>query len=528
VALSSDEKTLFIANADNNCLALFDVSTPGSGISKGFIPTAWYPTCVRIAKGKILVSNGKGSSSRANPYGPNPNRKGDEVVYQAAGKEHKIKEQYIGGLFRGTLEIMNIPDAGQMSLFSQVVYKNTPYNKNTELISEGTTGNPIPMKVGDTSPIKHIFYIIKENRTYDQVLGDIPEGNGDPDLVLFGEKVTPNQHALAREFVLLDNFYVNGEVSADGHNWTMGAYATDFLEKNWPTSYGGRGGSYPGEGKMAIANNKDGFMWDDCARNGVSYRSYGEFVDDNVPSIPVLKNHFCTSYIGWDLSVRDTVRFRLWKHDFDSLLSANSLPMFNSLRFPNDHTEGLNLNRPTPFAHVADNDLAVGLFVDYLSHSRVWKNSLIIIVEDDAQNGPDHVDAHRSTAYLAGGYVKKGFVDHTAYTTTSLLRTMELILGLPPMSQYDAPAVPLWRCMNSTADHPSFKVRPCQIDLNLKNIAENRWQRKSQKFDFTKEDIVNDAEFNEVIWKAVKGPDSPCPPTVHAAFFIPDDKKDKD
>jgi hypothetical protein len=202
--------------------------------------------------------------------------------------------------------------------------------------------------------------------------------------------------------------------------------------------------------------------------------------------------------------------------------------MFNSLRFPNDHTEGLNLNRPTPFAHVADNDLAVGLFVDYLSHSRVWKNSLIIIVEDDAQNGPDHVDAHRSTAYLAGGYVKKGFVDHTAYTTTSLLRTMELILGLPPMSQYDAPAVPLWRCMNSTADHPSFKVRPCQIDLNLKNIAENRWQRKSQKFDFTKEDIVNDAEFNEVIWKAVKGPDSPCPPTVHAAFFIPDDKKDKD
>jgi YVTN family beta-propeller protein len=528
VALSSDEKTLFIANADNNCLALFDVSTPGSAISKGFIPTAWYPTCVRIAKDKILISNGKGLSSRANPYGPNPNRKGDEVVYQTAGKEHKIKEQYIGGLFRGTLEILNIPDAGQMSLFSQVVYKNTPYNKNTELISEGTTGNPIPMKVGDNSPIKHIFYIIKENRTYDQVLGDIPEGNGDPDLVLFGEKITPNQHALAREFVLLDNFYVNGEVSADGHNWTMGAYATDYLEKNWPTSYGGRGGSYPGEGKMAIANNKDGFLWDDCARNGISYRSYGEFVDDNVPSIPVLKNHFCTSYIGWDLSVRDTVRFRLWKHDFDSLLSANSLPMFNSLRFPNDHTEGLSLNRPTPFAHVADNDLAVGLFVDYLSHSRVWKNSLIIIVEDDAQNGPDHVDAHRSTAYLAGGYVKKGFVDHTAYTTTSLLRTMELILGLPPMSQYDAPAVPLWRCMNSTPNHPSFRVRPCQIDLNLKNIAENRWQRKSQKFDFTKEDIVSDAEFNEVIWKAVKGPDSPCPPTVHAAFFMPDNKKDKD
>jgi hypothetical protein len=528
VALSSDEKTLFVANADNNCLAVFDVSSPGSSISKGFIPTAWYPTCVRIAKNKILVSNGKGLSSHANPYGPNPNREGDEVVYQAAGKEHKIKEQYIGGLFRGTLEILNIPDAGQMSLYSQIVFKNTPYNKNTELISEGATGNPIPLRVGDPSPIKHIFYIIKENRTYDQVLGDIPEGNGDHDLVLFGENITPNQHALAREFVLLDNFYVDGEVSADGHNWTMGAYATDFLEKNWPTSYGGRGGSYPGEGKMVIANNKDGFLWDDCARNGVSYRSYGEFVDGNIPSIPVLKNHFCTSYIGWDLSVRDTVRFRLWKHDFDSLLSVNALPMFNSLRFPNDHTEGLSLNRPTPFAHAADNDLAVGLFVDYLSHSKIWKNSLVIIVEDDAQNGPDHVDAHRSTAYLAGGYVKEGFVDHTAYTTTSLLRTMELILGLPPMTQYDAPAVTLWRCMNNTPDHPSFKARPCQIDLNLKNTAENRWQRKSQEFDFSKEDMVSDAEFNEVIWKAVKGPDSPCPPTVHAAFFMPDNKKDKD
>ncbi len=200
---------------------------PGSGKSKGFIPTAWYPTCVRIANNKILVSNGKGLSSHANPYGPNPNRKGDEVVYQSGGKEHKIKEQYIGGLLRGTLQILNTPAAKQMTVYSQVVYRNTPYNKKTELVSEGAKGNPIPMKVGDASPIKYVFYIIKENRTYDQVLGDMPEGNGDPKLVLFGENITPNQHALAREFVLLDNFYVNGEVSADGHNWTMGAYATD-------------------------------------------------------------------------------------------------------------------------------------------------------------------------------------------------------------------------------------------------------------------------------------------------------------
>jgi YVTN family beta-propeller protein len=529
VALSKDEKTLFIANADNNCLAVFDVSAPGTSISKGYIPSGWYPTCVRTAKNKILISNGKGVTSRANPYGPNPNRKGQVVVYQEGGIEHKIKVQYIGGLFRGTLNILPVPDDSQMAQYSKAVYNNTPYNKKTELLSEGAEGNPIPKKIGDKSPIKYIFYIIKENRTYDQVLGDMPEGNGDPGLVLFGEKITPNQHALAREFVLLDNFYVNGEVSADGHNWTMGAYATDYLEKNWPTSYGGRGGSYPGEVAREIANNKNGFLWDYCKRAGVSYRTYGEFIgDDGFPTIPVLKNHFCPYFTPWVQSVRDTVRFRQWKRDFDSLLAVNSVPQLSTIRFINDHTEGLKLNTPTPFAHVADNDLAVGMFVNYLSHSPIWKESLVIIVEDDAQNGPDHVDAHRSLAFLAGGYVKTGFVDHTAYTTTSLLRTIELILGLPPMSQYDAAANSLWRCFNNTPGHQPFISKPIHVDLNDKNLAENKWQQISETFDFTAEDKINDAEFNEVIWKAVKGLDSPCPPAVRSAFFMPDNRKDKD
>jgi YVTN family beta-propeller protein len=528
VALSNDEKTLYIANADNNCLAVFDISVPGSSKNKGFIPTGWYPSCVRVANNKILVSNGKGLSSHANPYGPNPARNGDEVVYQAGGMDHKIREQYIGGLFRGTLSVLNIPDAAHLALYSKAVYNNTPYNKKTELISEGISGNPIPTKVGDSSPIKHVFYIIKENRTYDQVLGDIPEGNGDPNLVLFGENITPNQHAIAREFVLLDNFYVNGEVSADGHNWTMGAYATDYLEKNWPTSYGGRGGEYPGEGSREIANNKDGFLWDNCKRNGVTYRTYAEFMGDKEPNIPVLRDHFCSKFSSWDLSVRDTIRFRQWKNDFDSLMTVNAVPSFSSIRFTNDHTEGLSRNKPTPFAHVADNDLAVGLFVDYLSHSSIWQNSLVLVVEDDAQNGPDHVDAHRSPAYIAGGYVKKGLVDHTVYSTASVLRTMELILGLPPMTQYDASAVPLWRCMNNQPDHPAYSVRPCRVDLNAKNIAENIWQKKSEKFDFTKEDLANDSEFNEILWKAVKGLDSPCPPSVRAAFFKPDNKAEKD
>ena len=459
VALSKDEKSLYIANADNNCLSVFDISIPGASKSKGFIPTGWYPTCVRIVKNKILVSNGKGITSKANPYGPNPTRKGEEVVYQAAGKELKIKQQYIGGLFWGTLQILNIPDVKQMALYSKAVYDNTPYIKEKEMISEGSAGNPVPQKVGDPSPIKYIFYIIKENRTYDQVLGDIKEGNGDPSLVLFGENITPNQHAIAREFVLLDNFYVNGEVSADGHNWTMGAYATDFLEKTWPTSYGGRGGTFPGEGKRQIANNKNGFLWDACKRVGVTYRSYGEFIENNKASVPVLKDHFSRPFPEWGMGVRDTVRFSRWKHDFDSLLAINALPQLNTIRMGNNHTEGLNLGKPTPFAHVADNDLAVGLFLDYLSHSPVWKESLVLIVEDDAQNGPDHVDAHRSPAFLAGGYVKKGFVDHTAYSTTSFLRTIELILGVPPMSQYDASAVPVWRSLNNTPDHRSIQCQ---------------------------------------------------------------------
>jgi YVTN family beta-propeller protein len=528
VALSKDEKSLYIANADNNCLSVFDISIPGASKSKGFIPTGWYPTCVRIVKNKILVSNGKGLTSKANPYGPNPTRVGGEVVYQAAGKEQKIKQQYIGGLFWGTLQILKIPDVKQMALFSKAVYDNTPYIKEKELISEGMAGNPVPQKIGDPSPIKYIFYVIKENRTYDQVLGDLPQGNGDPNLVLFGENITPNQHAIAKEFVLLDNFYVNGEVSADGHNWTMGAYATDFLEKTWPTSYGGRGGTYPGEGKRLIANNKNGFLWDACKRAGVSYRSYGEFIENNKPSVPVLKDHFCKSFPEWGMSVRDTIRFNRWKHDFDSLLAINALPQLNTIRMGNNHTEGLSLGKPTPFAHVADNDLAAGLFLDHLSHSKVWKESLVLIVEDDAQNGPDHVDAHRSPAFLAGGYVKKGFVDHTAYSTTSFLRTIELILGVAPMSQYDASAIPVWRSLNNMPDHPAFNARPSNIDLNLKNIVVSEWQKKSEKFDFTIEDNVNDADFNEVIWRAVKGLDSPCPPAVRAAFFMPVDKKDKD
>ena len=517
VALSEDEKTLYIANADNNCLTLFDVRSPGTSKSLGFIPTGWYPTAVRVFGKNIFVANGKGLSSMANPYGPNPARERQKVAYQQGDTTKPIDVQYIGGLFRGTLSIIPIPNEKQLSIYSQAVYRNTPYTKEQELLAKGEAGNPIPQKIGDPSPIKHVFYIIKENRTYDQVLGDIREGNGDTSLVLFGERITPNQHALTNEFVLLDNFYVDGEVSADGHNWSTGAYATDFLEKTWPTSYGGRGGNYDAEGNRAAANNKN-FIWDICKKNNVSYRTYGEFADGYKPNIPSIGGHFCPYFTSWDQTVRDTTRFFQWKREFDSLLAANSVPQFNSLRFINDHTEGLKKDRPSPFAHVADNDLAVGMFIEYLSKSSIWNESAVFILEDDAQNGPDHVDAHRSPVYVAGGLVKRKFVDHTSYTTSSVLRTIELILGLPPMSQYDAAATPMWKCFTSEVNNTPFIALPTNVDLNEKNVALNEWQRKSEEFDFTMEDRASDQEFNEVLWVAVKGENVPFPAINRAAF----------
>lgn len=526
VALSEDGNTLYIANADNNCLAVFDVSKPGFSKSKGFIPTGWYPTNVKVIGNKIFVSNGKGFSSKANPFGPNPTKEKGEVLWH--GADTSTKEQYIGGLFKGTMSIINVPSEKQLSSYSQVVYRNTPYNKDRETSSKGEPGNPIPMRVGEQSPIKYVFYIIKENRTYDQVLGDVRGGNGDSSLVLFGEKITPNQHNLVREFVLLDNFYVAGEVSADGHNWSMGAYATDYLEKHWPTNYSDRGGNYDAEGTRQIANNKNGFIWDHCKRNGVTYRTYGEFADDYKANIPVLEHHFCPYFTSWDQKVRDTTRFYQWRREFDSLLAANAVPQFNSIRFINDHTEGLAKGRPTPFAHVADNDLAVGLFIEHLSRSKIWKETAVFIVEDDAQNGPDHVDAHRTTAYVAGGFVKRRYVDHTMYSTSSMLRTIELILGMPSMTQFDAAAEPMWKCFQSTADLTPFKAVPANIDITAKNTAMNEWQRRSEKFNLTKEDAVPDLEFNMVLWHGIKGDQVPFPGPKRAAFLKARDKKDED
>lgn len=518
LALSDDEKTLYVANADNNCLAVFNVSTPGKSRSKGFIPTGWYPTNVRVSGKKIYVSNGKGFNSMANPYGPQPVKKTDNSGLHTGVTEQR-EVQYIGGLFKGTLSIIDQPDDLKLEYYSKQVYANTPYNKQTETLSKGLKDNPVPNIQGAKSPIKYVFYVIKENRTYDQVFGDMKEGNGDPNLCLFPEKVTPNHHALAREFVLLDNFYVDAEVSADGHNWSMAAYANDYVEKTWPTSYGSRGGTYDYEGSRKIAYPRDGFIWDYCKRAGVSYRSYGQFATKDGATLESLIGKIATKYPPYNLDILDIDRITAFKSDFDSLLAINSVAKFNTIRIGNDHTSGQRIGKLTPTAQVADNDLALGQLVEHISNSSIWKESAIFVLEDDAQNGPDHVDAHRSPAFVISPYTKRNSVNSTMYSTSGMLRTMELILGLPPMSQYDAAAVPLSECFTSTPDLRPYKVKPANVDLMQRNIAWNKSAERSQEWNFAREDAAPDLDLNEVVWKSVKGEDSVMPAPRRSAFL---------
>lgn len=519
LSLSEDEEKLYVSNADNNCLAVFEVEDRGKSKSLGFIPVGWFPTAVRVVGGHVYVANGKGFSSFANPNGPNPINKKQSVTYQKSDNKPQSREGYIGGLMKGTLSFFKEPKPLDLGILSEAVYKNTPYSKEIELQTSGEVGNPIPSKVGQPSPIKYVFYILKENRTYDQVLADVVGGNGDTTLLLFGEKYTPNQHKLVKDFVLLDNFFVDGEVSADGHNWSTSAHATDYLEKTWPTSYGGRGGKYDGEGLREIANPKGGFIWDYCKRFGVSYRTYGEFADNYKPTIPSIAGHFGPNFASFNQDVMDTTRFHAWKNDFDSLLAVNQVPRFNSLKFGNDHTEGQKLGKKTPFAHVADNDFAVGLFLEHLSNSKIWAESAVFIVEDDAQNGPDHVDAHRTTAYLAGGFVKRGYIDHTPYSTSSMLRTMELILGLPPMSQYDAAAVPMFRSFQAQLNATPFQSIKPRVNMFEKNVLETESAKRSAFFDFSREDAAPDLDLNEVIWKSVRGENSVMPAPRRSAIL---------
>ncbi len=530
LSLSDDEKVLFVANANTNNLAVVNVSEPGSSAPLGFIPTGWYPTCVRVARGgkTLYVANGKGTTSKANREGPNP----------LAGGREGIRE-YIAGLFQGTLSVLPVPTPQQMAGFSETVYACSPIRKDNPLNVRDAArepGNPIPTKVGEPSPIKYCIYIIKENRTYDQVFGDMPEGNGEPSLCLFPENVTPNHHALVREFVLLDNFYVDGEVSADGHEWTMGAYASDYVEKTWPLMYrGNRRVPYPSEGAFAIARPAGGYLWDKAAEKGVSYRSYGEFIkngatpnDPATTSVKTLQGHFDPKFHGYDLDYPDVKRAERFLEEVAEFEKAGEMPRLMVLRLPNDHTSGTAPRKPTVTAYVGDNDLALGQVVEGLSKSRFWKEMAIFVVEDDAQNGSDHVDAHRTVALVISPFVKRHAVDSTMYSTSSMLRTIELCLGLEPMSQFDASARPMANAFTSKPDFKAFHHLPARVDLNAKNDRTAWGAEKSLRLNLEVEDRADDLVFNEIIWKAVKGAGSPMPPPVHAAFVLPRPKITRD
>jgi len=426
-----------------------------------------------------------------------------------------------------------MPGPKEMVAFSKTVYECSPLRAQVDRPGPPRPpGHPIPARVGDPSPIRYCVYIVKENRTYDQVFGDIPEGNGEPALCLFPEEVTPNHHALAREFVLLDNFYVDAEVSADGHEWSMGAYASDFVEKTWPLSYrGNRRVPYPAEGALEIARPANGYIWDRAAAKGLSYRSYGEFIkngatpdDPSTTTVPNLVGHFDPKFRGYDLNYPDVRRADRFLEELAGFERSGDLPQLIVLRLPNDHTAGTRPGGLTVTAMVADNDLALGRVVEGLSKSKFWPNMAIFVVEDDAQNGSDHVDAHRTVALAIGPHIKKHAVDSTMYSTSSMLRTMELILGLEPMTQFDAAARPMAAAFAPTPDLAPYAHRPARVPLDARNDRNAFGAEASLKLDLDEaEDRADDLVFNEIIWKAVKGPRSPMPPPVRSAFVLPRD-----
>jgi DNA-binding beta-propeller fold protein YncE len=522
LTLTPDGSMLFVANADANNVAVFNVADLDDAKPLGFIPVGWYPTSVRFspADKRLYVANGKGTLPKANRNGPQP-RRGERGIVES-----------IAGLFRGTLSSIPLPTPDQMARYSRQAYACSPLKSDAGVVGDVPAGSPIPARPGAASPIKHVIYVVKENRTYDQVFGDMKQGNGDASLCLFPEAVTPNHHALAREFVLLDNLYADGEVSADGHEWSMGAYATDFIEKVWPIVYRSGGLKkigYPAEGEYdSIGRPAGGYIWDRCAEAGISYRSYGEWVPEDTkagepakPTAKALVGHVDPGFRGFDLNYSDQNRADRFIAEFKRLETAGELPRLQIVRLGNDHTAGTRVGGLTPSAMVADNDLALGRIVEAVSKSSAWKDTAIFVIEDDAQNGPDHVDAHRTVGLVVSPYCRRGAVDSTMYTTSSMLRTIGLILGTKPMSQFDTAARPMYGCFRSERDVRPYGVRPATIDLNEKNTALAWGAAMSEKFDLTKADQADDLLFNEVIWRSVKGPNSPMPAPVRAAWVFP-------
>jgi YVTN family beta-propeller protein len=510
VAVAPDGKTLYVANADNNDVMVVDISKPGNSRIAGFIPVGWYPTALAVSPDSrnVLVANGKGLLSRPSyppqraeaPKGNKPNKPAFGVPFDHPGK-----------LLEGSIAVIARPDAETLVRYTRQVKKNSPYAPQLIHRAAGKSDCCIPDKTGGECPIKYVLYIIKENRTYDQVFGDFKDaqghaaGNGDPALVMYGENVTPNHHQLARDYVLLDNFYCNGEVSVDGHDWCDGAIATDFKQRAWILNYSGHG-TLPGDDEMATP--AAGYLWDLCRRNGVTFKCYGE----GASRVP--KENRGTWKPG-----RDKDRVQGWIDDLHAGEKEGTLPQLSIMALGEDHTAGTSRGRPTPYAAVGSNDVALGRIVEAASRSPLWKEMAIFVVEDDAQNGPDHVDCHRTVALVISPWAKRGVVDSTHYTQASMVRTIELVLGLPPMTQYDAAATPLFGCFRNKHQLVAYQPLQPKVNLNAINGLNAFGANISAKMDFDDNDRADEDQLNHILWAVAKGPETPYPPIVRRANF---------
>jgi len=510
LAVSPDGKRLYVACSDANAAAVVDISETRSRV-EGFIPAGWYPTAVRaLPSGTLVVLNGKGLRSYPNPDGPNPTKRAAPVEHAEPG----ARPGFGPYMQTGTASWIEPFTGDQLEAWTRSALGNSPYRDS---------------KLEETSPlprIEHVIYIVKENRTYDQVLGDMKEGNGDASLVLFGENVTPNLHKLAREFVLLDNFYVNSDVSADGHNWSTAAIAPDYVQKMWPNEYAGRSRLYDFEEQDPASLPPAGYLWTNAAAAGISIRNFGYMVNNKPDAAmgseqiaavrdPVLARVTNRMYRGFDLAYSDVERAKVFLSELGEYEKSGNMPRLIVMRMGNDHTYGIAAGKPAPLSLAADNDYAVGLLVEGVSKSRFWASTAICVLEDDAQNGADHVDSHRSPAFLISPWVKRHAVDGTMYNTTSMLRTIEFLLGLQPMTHFDAGARPMTASFQSQPDPAPYTVEKPRIPLDQKN-PDAPAARAAARMNFDEADRNDDDALNDILWRAIRK--DPPPPPVRSYF----------